>query len=62
MDGINWADQASVKEWVESPEGLVMSEAARGLAMKGDILESYLKEYKLKTLLKHEVFVITMRA
>ena len=38
MDGINWADQASVKEWVESPEGLGMSEAARGLAMKGGIL------------------------
>jgi len=38
MDGINWADKASVKQWVESPDGLGMSEAARGLAMKGGIL------------------------
>ena len=38
MDGINWADKASVKEWVESPDGLGMSEAAKGLAMKGGIL------------------------
>jgi len=38
MDGINWADQASVKEWVESPEGLGMSEAARTIAEKGGIL------------------------
>jgi len=38
MEGINWADKASVKEWVESPEGLGMSEAARTLAQKGGIL------------------------
>jgi len=38
MDGIDFGDKASVKEWVESDNGLGMSQFARGLAEKGGIL------------------------
>ena len=38
MDGIDWSDQQSVKDWVESDNGLGMSGFASGLAEKGGIL------------------------
>ena len=38
MDGINWGDTASVKEWVESDNGLGMSSAARKIGGMGGII------------------------
>ena len=38
MEGIDWSDKQSVKDWVESDDGLGMSGFARGLAQKGGIL------------------------
>lgn len=38
MDGIDWSDQQSVKDWVESDNGLGMSSAARKIGGMGGIL------------------------
>ena len=38
MDGIDFGDSASVKNWVESDDGLGMSALAKGIGQKGGIL------------------------
>jgi len=38
MDGIDFGDSASVKNWVESDDGLGMSALAKGVGQKGGIL------------------------